>query len=45
MRKGKKTAKRLEVRRAAWSRMSSAPKIGDGHREINAYKRPGSNKK
>lgn len=45
MSKGKKQAKKLDRRRADYSRMISQPKIGDGHREANGYRRPGSNKK
>lgn len=44
-RKGSKQAKKLQARRAAWTKMSSQSKIGDGHRDINGYPRPGSNKK
>ena len=45
MKKGKKQAKNLQRRRADYSRMISQTKIGDGHREANGYRRPGSNKK
>lgn len=40
-----KAEKRLNCRRADYSRMIAKPKIGDGHREANGYHRPGSNKK
>lgn len=43
--KQKNHEKKLQARMADWSRMANAPKIGDGHRDITAYKRPGSNKK
>lgn len=45
MKKGKKQAKKLDIRRADYSRMISQTKIGDGHRNANGYRRPGSNKK
>ena len=40
-----KAQKRLFIRRADYSRMIDQTKIMDGHRDVNAYKRPGSNKK
>ena len=40
-----KAEKRLEIRRADYSRMIAQPKIGDGHRGVEGYTRPGSNKK
>lgn len=40
-----KAEKRLNIRRADYSRMISQTKIGDGHRDANGYRRPGSNKK
>lgn len=43
--KQKNREKKLFARIADWSRMSRQPKIGDGHRDITGYKRPGSNKK
>lgn len=45
MAKGRKQNKRLDIRRAEYHRMISQVKIGDGHREANGYKCPGSNKK
>ncbi len=45
MRKGKKIQKRLDARRADYSRMILQVKIGDGHRGPEGYRRPGSNKK
>lgn len=45
MKKGKKQAKRLDLRRADYSRMIMQPRIGDGKREANGYHRPGSSKK
>lgn len=45
MRKGKKQAKKLDQRRADYSRMIAQPRIADGHRDADGYKRPGSNKK
>jgi hypothetical protein len=45
MKNGKKQAKKLNIRRADYSRMISKSKIGDGHRDVNGYHRPGSNKK
>jgi hypothetical protein len=44
-RKGIKQAKKLQRRRAEWTRMTSQSKIGDGHRDASGYPRPGSNKK
>ncbi len=40
-----KAEKRLNRRRADYSRMISQTKIGDGHRDATGYHRPGSNKK
>ena len=40
-----KAEKRLNRRRADYSRMISQTKIGDGHRDATGYTRPGSNKK
>jgi hypothetical protein len=40
-----KTGLNLESRISDYFRMISQPKIGDGHRDANGYKRPGSNKK
>ena len=40
-----KAEKRLEIRRADYSKMINQSKIGDGHRGPEGYKRPGSNKK
>lgn len=45
MKRGKKQATSLQRRRADYSRMIVQPKIGDGHRDANGYRRPGSNKK
>jgi hypothetical protein len=45
MRKGKKQARKLDSRRADYSRMIAQPRIGDGHRDATGYRRPGSNKK
>ncbi len=45
MGKGRKQAKRLEVRRADYTKTINQPRIGDGHRDANGYRRPGSNKK
>ena len=45
MKKGKKQAKKLNIRRADYSRMIAQHKIGDGHRDATGYRRPGSNKK
>lgn len=45
MKKGKKQQKRLMIRSADYSKMIAQVKIGDGHRDANGYKRPGSNKK
>jgi len=44
-RKGIKQSKKLNSRRADYSRMLSQAKIGDGHRDSRGYPRPGSNKK
>jgi len=40
-----KAEKRLNVRRAAYSKMINQTKIGDGHRGPEGYHCPGSNKK
>ncbi len=45
MRKGKKVQKRLQQRQHDYTIMINQPKIGDGHRGPEAYKKPGSNKK
>lgn len=45
MKRSKKLARKLELRRADYSRMIAQPKIADGHRGPEGYKRPGSNKK
>lgn len=44
MRKGSKVRKRLEARRADYSKMIAQTKVGDGHRGPEGYRRPGSNK-
>ena len=43
--KGKKQANNLDRRRADYSRMIAQQRIGDGYRDANGYRRPGSNKK
>jgi len=43
--KSRNVAKRLNRRRADYSRMLSQSKIGDGKRDATGYHRPGSNKK
>lgn len=43
--KARNQEKKLQRRRADYTRMINAPKIGDGHRDATGYKRPGSNKK
>ena len=45
MRKGTKTQKRLDIRRAEYHRMIGQRIIGDGHRGPEGYKCPGSLKK
>ena len=40
-----KAEKRLNRRRADYSRMIGQVRIGDGHRDETGYHRPGSNKK
>lgn len=44
-RKGKKTQKKIDARRADFYAMTSQVKIGDGHRDSRGYKCPGSEKK
>lgn len=44
-RKGKKQQKNLNRRMTDYSKMIAQPKIGDGHRDANGYRKPGSNKK
>lgn len=45
MKKSKKKAKNLSRRLTDYSKMISQSKIGDGHRDVTGYHRPGSNKK
>lgn len=42
---GQPQTRNLERRRRDYSLMIAQNKIGDGHRDVNAYHRPGSNKK
>jgi len=45
MAKRRKQQKRLDRRRADYSRMINSPEIANGHRGPEGYHRPGSNKK
>lgn len=42
---GQSTSKNLRRRQKDWENMSQQNKIGDGHRDITGYKKPGSLKK